>query len=400
MKRKNVMRTVVCFAFFTLAICGPGETLAGSAVGEPLKVGGIFDMTGPTSPIGVPFANGAAEYFSYVNKQGGINGQKIELISIDYAYDIQKSASAYSRLTDKENILGLLGWGSVDMPLIMKKAVQINLPIIAAASRGDAVVGKFNPCVFSIAGTYSQELITGLSWLKMDSKKRGISRPKLGLLYSEPGRESVKAVARACEKLGIDLVSKEFVSERSIGAASHIARVKRAGCEYIWTLMTLRPLNVIFKEAQKIDYDPQFFGTFFCANEALFKMAAKHPHKLIIASPVAFINQPNVPGIKIIREFTGKSDLLSQFIAGWVGSMVLAKGIEKGGVNSGMSVSEARKAIIDGLEKLRNDNMDGLTAPMTFTKTDHIGTKGFRLYRADWKLGEFIEVQGDFRPVK
>jgi len=400
MKRKVVIIRTVYFVFFALAFFVQGEALAGESVGESFKVGGIFDMTGPTNSIGVPFANGVAEYFSWLNKKGGIGGRKVELIAVDYGYDIQKSTSAFSRLTDRENVIGLLGWGSVDMPLLMQKAVQINLPIISAAARGDAVVGQFNPVVFSIAAAYSQELIAGLNWLIMDSKKRGVARPNVACLYSEPGRESVEALSKACEALGIDLAVKEFVSEKSIGAASQVVRLKNSEAEYVLTFMTLKPLNVILKEAQKIEYKPQFFGCFFAANEALFTMAADHAGKLIIASPVALINQTDVPGIKIIRDFTGKDNLLSQFIAGWVGGMVLAKGIEKGGVKPGMSVEQARRAIIDGLEKFNNEDMQGLTPPMTFTKTDHIGTKGFRLYQADWGKAQFIEIPGDFRSAK
>lgn len=400
MRRRSVIMTAVCFAFLSLAIFGTSKAMAEAVVGDSFKVGGIFDMTGPTNPIGVPFANGVAEYFSYLNKKGGIGGNKVDLIGIDYGYDIQKSASAYSRLTDRDNVIGLMGWGSVDMPLIMQKAVSINLPIIAAAARGDAVVGKFNPVVFSIAGTYGQELIEQVKWLKMDSKKKGVDRPVAAMLYSEPGRESVEAIVEACEKLGVNLALHEFVSEKSIGAASQIARAKNSGAEYIITLMTLRPLNIILKEAHKIDYKPQFFGTFFAANDTLFKMAADHPGKTIIASPVALINQTNIPGIKNMIDFTGKNDLLSQFIAGWVGAMVLAKGIEKGGVKPGMSVEKARKAIIDGLEKFSNEDMEGITAPMTFTKTDHIGTKGFKLYSADWEKSQFIEIPEKLSPVK
>jgi len=392
MERNNVMRTLRGAFFLFVLIIIPSHAFADSAIGESFKVGGIFDLTGPTSPIGAPFADGASQYFSYLNQNGGIDGRKVELISIDYAYDIQKSAAAYSRLTDKEHIVGLIGWGSVDMPLMSKKAVQINLPIISAAARGDAVVGSFNPCVFAIAGTYSQELITGLSWLKMDSEKRGIRNPKLALLFSEPGRESVELLSKVCSEMGIDLVVKEFVSEKSIGAGSQIARVQREGCEYVWTLTTLRPLNIIFKEAQKIGFSPQFFGVFFCANEALFEMAADHKQKLILASPVAFSNQTDIVGIRKIREFTGKTNFLSQFVAGWVGGMVLSKGIAKSAISQSTSVENARKAILKGLEKFNNEDMDGLTAPMTFTETDHIGTKGFRLYRADYEKGAFIEI--------
>lgn len=398
--KKNLCGRLFVFVCLSLLVIGADQTWGQDTVGKTIKVGGIFDISGPTNAIGAPFAKGAATYFDYVNKRGGIKGSVVDFISIDYQYNIHMSTSAFSRLTTKENILGLLGWGSVDMPLLISKAAEIKLPVIAAAARGDAVIGKFNPSTFAIADTYSKELLTSLDWVRMDCKKRGIVRPKMALLFSEPGRESVEPVTKACEKLGFDLRVSEFFSEKSISASAQMARVKMAECQYVLTLVTLAPINIFLKEAHKIDYHPQFFGTFFAGNDALFKMAAENPGKLIVASPVAFMYQTDIPGIKKIRDFTGEPNLLSQFVAGWVGSMVLAKGIERANLKPEMSVEKAREAIRDALETFRNEDMEGLTKPMTFTKTYHIGTKGFKLYATDWNNKSFTMIPGDFQPVE
>jgi hypothetical protein len=80
--------------------------------------------------------------------------------------------------------------------------------------------------------------------------------------------------------------------------------------------------------------------------------------------------------------------------------MVLTKGIEKADIKPEMSVAKARQAIVDALETFRGEEMEGLTKPMTFTKTDHIGTKGFKLYEVDWDNKTFKIIPGEFRPVE
>ncbi|MBE0557601.1 MAG: ABC transporter substrate-binding protein, partial [Proteobacteria bacterium] len=47
---------------------------------QTIKIGGIFDLTGATGDVGAPYAVAARDYINYVNKQGGVNGKKIELI--------------------------------------------------------------------------------------------------------------------------------------------------------------------------------------------------------------------------------------------------------------------------------------------------------------------------------
>lgn len=110
--RRNLCGCLFMVVSLSLLVIATGQTWGQDTVGKTIKLGGIFDISGPTNPIGAPFAKGATAYFDYLNKKGGIKGQPVDLITIDYEYNIQKSMSGFSRLTTKENILGLLGWGS------------------------------------------------------------------------------------------------------------------------------------------------------------------------------------------------------------------------------------------------------------------------------------------------
>ncbi|MBI4595111.1 MAG: ABC transporter substrate-binding protein [Candidatus Tectomicrobia bacterium] len=44
---------------------------------EPVKVGLMYDLTGPTSPWGIQYSSGARDYVKLLNKKGGINGHVI-----------------------------------------------------------------------------------------------------------------------------------------------------------------------------------------------------------------------------------------------------------------------------------------------------------------------------------
>jgi branched-chain amino acid transport system substrate-binding protein len=389
--KKVYVVVALCFIGLSLMIYGSGQVFGEPAVGKTIKVGGIFDITGPTNVIGAPFAEGAAAYFDYVNKQGGINGLSVDLISIDYQFDIQKAASALSRLIHKENILALIGWGCSDMPSLIPKAENAKLPV-TTGTRCHAVIGKTNPVVFSVADTYEKEVIqTALPWLIRDGEKKGI-RPKVSLFYSEPGRDASNTISEACDKMGIDVVIKEFISEKAISAGPQMARAKQAGSQYVWVFSTLTPVLTLLKEAYKIDYQPQFYGISYVGNELIFKLASSNPGKLIFTGESAYMSQADIPGIKKIREFTGKSALPNSFVAGWVRSMLLARGLQKANIKPEMPISQARTSILDAFEKFTNEDMEGLVAPVTFSETNHVGSDKFRLYRVNWDKQEFVEI--------
>jgi hypothetical protein len=50
-----------------------------STAQETVKIGAVFDRSGPTSDMGNPYADGVIAYVDWVNSNGGIEGQMIEL---------------------------------------------------------------------------------------------------------------------------------------------------------------------------------------------------------------------------------------------------------------------------------------------------------------------------------
>jgi branched-chain amino acid transport system substrate-binding protein len=80
-----------------------------------IKVGQTMPYSGPASAWG---AVGRAElaYFKMINEQGGINGRKINLISLDDAFSPPKTVEQTRRLIEKEGvsiIFGSLGPGNL-----------------------------------------------------------------------------------------------------------------------------------------------------------------------------------------------------------------------------------------------------------------------------------------------
>ncbi|HEX7623326.1 MAG TPA: ABC transporter substrate-binding protein, partial [Anaeromyxobacteraceae bacterium] len=72
------------------------------ALGQEIKVGGIFDLTGITADVGKPYAQGVRDGVAWVNDHGGINGKRIRLVDSDYGYKIPEANATYKRLTGTE----------------------------------------------------------------------------------------------------------------------------------------------------------------------------------------------------------------------------------------------------------------------------------------------------------
>src|SRR6185312_5473347 len=77
---------------------GPGVT------DTEIKIGQTMPYSGPASSYGT-IGKAEAAYFAMINAQGGINGRKINLVSLDDGYSPPKTVEQTRRLVEEENVL-------------------------------------------------------------------------------------------------------------------------------------------------------------------------------------------------------------------------------------------------------------------------------------------------------
>jgi len=84
----------------------PWPSLAANAPGvtdTEIKIGQTMPYSGPASAYGV-IGRTEAAYFKMVNEQGGVNGRKINLISLDDGYSPPKTVEQIRRLVEQEQV--------------------------------------------------------------------------------------------------------------------------------------------------------------------------------------------------------------------------------------------------------------------------------------------------------
>jgi len=81
---------------------GPGVT------DTEIKIGQTTPYSGPASSFGAT-SRAIVAYFKMVNSYGGINGRKINLISLDDAYSPPKTMEQTRKLVEGEEVLAIAG---------------------------------------------------------------------------------------------------------------------------------------------------------------------------------------------------------------------------------------------------------------------------------------------------
>lgn len=353
---------------------------------EPIKIGGIFDITGGTGDVGAPYAEGAKDFFKYLNEKGGINGRQVELIGIDYAYKIPQAVDAYNKLTKQDKVVAILGWGTGDTEAMVKFITQDKIPFISGSYSEHLLNIQTNPYNFLVAQSYSDQARMVLKWIK-DNWKDGSRKPRVALVYNDSGfgKSPIEDTKKYAAENGIDLVDEEIVALTALEATSQLLNMQKKEPDFALIQETSNATATVLKDAKKLGLKTKFVGLNWAADEKAVKLAGDSAEGYLGVIPFAFPYE-DVPGMKDLKEYNKKNsknweERNQKYVQGWVSAMVMAEGIKRAGKDI------TGEGIRKGLESMKNVDLGGLAAPVTFTAESHRGAVQSKLYTV--KNGKF-----------
>lgn len=389
MKRRGLLGLLSVLLAVALLAGGCG---GGTPEGEgPIVIGGIIDLTGPTSDVGMPFYEGAKAYEEYLNSLGGINGREVRLDFIDYAYNIERAKEAYNRLVKRTGVPAILGWGTGDTDALKGFVARDQIPYLSGSYAEYLVNIEEAPYNFVVAATYTDQARIALKWVKDNWPED--RAPRVAFVYNNtPFGTSHLADAKAfAEELGFEVVEDQVVDLRALDATTQMLGLKNSRADFAIIQGTSNMTATILKDARKLGLDTQFIGLNWAFDEKVIELAGAAAEGYIGVVPFAFPGDdvPGMADIKSYLESKGKSlkDINQKFIQGWVSAKILFEGVRRAGDElTGVNIRQ-------GLESLRDFDLGGLAAPVTFTAQSHRGTEYSRLtqvvdggvtYLTDW----------------
>jgi branched-chain amino acid transport system substrate-binding protein len=364
--------------------------VTGRAEAQEIKVGGLFDLTGITSDVGKPYAQGVQDAVAVLNAGGGINGKKVRLISVDYGYKIPEAVSAYKRLVQDEQVVMINGWGTGDTLALKDFVNKDKIPYFSASFAGDLTDPTKTPYNFFVAPSYSDQLRAWLSWVKSDWKDKS-RNPKVAFFYGDNayGRAPIEAGRRFCKENGIDLVDEEVVPGNFQDATSQLLNMKQKGADYAYINVTTTGVSLILRDAKKLGLATKFGSNPYGFSEALPAVARETAEGVTGVVPHVPYGE-RVPGMKAMTDFHNANHPNdthdAMYVRGWTYVQVWAEALrraDKAGKLSGEAVKKAA-------ETLKDFDVGGLTNPVTYTPFDHRPSTKTPIYQI--QRGKLVKV--------
>lgn len=329
------------------------------------KVGLLSDLTGATSSVGTPYAEGIKAYVAWLNENGGIGGEPVELIQVDYAYNVQQALAAYKRFTS-EGIVAMQGWGTGDTEALVKFVAKDRIPVFSASYSAHLMDPAKAPYNFTAAADYSTMGRAGLNYLRETWKES--RAPKLAFMFPDNpyGSAPIPAMEEYAKELGFEIVGKENVDLKAIDATPQLLSLKKAEPDFVWTGGTTPSTAVIMKDAQKLGMTCTFFSNIWSSDENIFKLAGDAANGHFGLQGAAIYGQPSA-GMDLIHTITKDQPQMTHYVRGFVSAMVMCEGMKMAKAK-GEVTGESIKA---ALETMRDFDPMGLAPVVSYFADDH-----------------------------
>lgn len=398
-----------------LASAAVGALLTGPALAQQkIKVGNLVDYTGATSSVGKISGPGKVDAFAWINANGGINGKMLDVETVDYGYQTQRSIQLYKKWKD-EGAVAIQGYGTNDTEAMVGFIAEDKIPYFSlsfsghltdpAGASAKAKDGKIKPAPYNFFGapSYSDGVRALLIWAADDWKKKGAAgKPKyihLGDNHPYPlaPKEAGEALAK---ELGFDVVPSIQYALAGGDFKAQCLALQSSGANYAFMANTTGANIALLRSCATVGVNVQFMANIWGMDEPGLKAAGKAANGIVWVVGQAQWGA-DVPGMATFRAISNMSDPSGKtyrplpYVRGACQVLYLAEAMriaDKAGKLNG----EGIKAALEGLKDFVPVKADGMCPAVTWTATDHRSVDTVGLMRArvtgETDQGEYTDL--------
>jgi ABC-type branched-subunit amino acid transport system substrate-binding protein len=171
----------------------------------PIYLGQSCALTGPAMNLGVELRAGLRAALAESNRQGGIDGREVILLSADDGYEPYRAVENTQRLIEQEDVFLMIGAvGTPTSEAVIALTEKKKIPFFAPYSGAELLRNPFRKYVVNIRGSYYQEMEKVVAYYV---EKLGLERLACFHQNDSFGRDGLHGAEMALAKRGLKLVS-------------------------------------------------------------------------------------------------------------------------------------------------------------------------------------------------
>jgi ABC-type branched-subunit amino acid transport system substrate-binding protein len=353
MKKLNVWLAALALA--TLSHASHAQILIGQTAG----------FTGPVGAGVKETTDGAKLYIDAVNARGGVNGQKIELISLDDKFDPKLAAENARKLIEEQNVAAMfLTRGTPHTEAMLPLLEKYGVPLIGPSTGAMVLHQPVKKHVFNVRATYQREAEKAVAHLN----SMGITR--IGIFYADDsfGADGVAGAQKGltAAKLQPSVLEKFNRSKPDFGPLA--PKVVQTNTQAVIMVASGQAVVDGTKALRAAGSAAQVVTLSNNASSGFIKSLGDNARGVIVTQVFPYERSIAYGMVKEAQELAkskGAGDISPAMLEGFAAAKVLVEGLRRAGAKP------TRDKIQTALEGIRKLDIGGLE--VNYSIEDHTG---------------------------
>jgi ABC-type branched-subunit amino acid transport system substrate-binding protein len=317
-----------------------------------IVLGQSMDQSGANAKRELQVKQGADQYLSYVNRNGGVNGRKIRVISLDNKGAAENTIADVTRLVEKDKVFALfLVSGTSDVAAILPYVAEQQIPLFGVTAGSDSL-RKTHPYLFHYKASHADEMKRVAEHLDATGNER------VGIIYVKNGfgNEGLATAEAAFAARNLEIVARAGVAEDASDYTAAIKAVADARPQAVMLISDLGPAPAIVKAYRALDQNAWLYGLSVLDSNSMHQALGEKARGMIIAQTVPYPwDQEDrlAAEYRSVMKTGGINDLSAPGLEGFIAAKMLVKGLKTAGM------SPTREAFAKGLENFADRKRGG-----------------------------------------
>ena len=258
--RRSLLWTLLAAALLTTLLAGASPIRDAHAQAKKLKIGVVFDYTGPLAGGGSDLhALGAKIMIDHFAKKGGVEGYQIEAVYADAQSKPEIAINEATRLIEQEKVDMLLGfYSSAQCVPAAARVEQLHKFMWITTCISSAVLENRNlKYVFRIQpsgrqfGLMSTDFVAQNAQAKLGKDPKGL---RVAIIHEDGayGVDVSKGNEEGAKKAGFNVVLKEGYSATAPDLAPLVTKLKRARPDVIFHTGYNPDISLFLRQAREL----------------------------------------------------------------------------------------------------------------------------------------------------
>ena len=260
---------------------------------ERVLFGQSAAFEGPAAQLGTNMRLGIKAAFHEANEAGGVNGRRLELVSLDDAYEPEAAIANTRRLIEEDQVFALIG--AVGTPTSRSAtpiAADAGVPYIAPFTGAAFLRDPGWDNIVNLRASYNQETEE-----MVDRLIRDLNITRIGVMYQDDsyGRAGYGGVLQAMEKRGLEPIAIGTYPRNTTAVKTALLDLREGDPEAVIMIGAYEPVAELILWARRTGLDPVFMNVSFVGSNALARALGYRGVGVFVTQVVPFPEDDSQP---------------------------------------------------------------------------------------------------------